>query len=166
MLEGDTPESRAWREQPDEFWSKKFGRIVTPRWALQLMGTEAGRNVFHNDIWVASLIKRAGDANTIVTDVRFKNEIKAIEKAGGSIIRVRRGPDPDWYRTALKANQGDPEAAFEMLKVHQSEWDWIGCTVDVTIYNDGSLEDLRTRVYNLITPPDPNFAPVLTSAKL
>ena len=24
MLEGDTKESRAWREQPDEFWSKKL----------------------------------------------------------------------------------------------------------------------------------------------
>ena len=32
MLEGKTDESRAWREQPDVFWSKKFNKDVTPRW--------------------------------------------------------------------------------------------------------------------------------------
>jgi len=32
MLEGKTEESRAWREKPDTFWSKKFNKDVTPRW--------------------------------------------------------------------------------------------------------------------------------------
>ena len=46
MLEGNTPESRAWREQDDKWWSDKLGRPFSPRLALQLMGTEAGRDVF------------------------------------------------------------------------------------------------------------------------
>lgn len=30
MLEGITDESRAWREQPDEFWTAETGEQVTP----------------------------------------------------------------------------------------------------------------------------------------
>ena len=30
MLEGDTESSRHWREQPDKFWSEKFGKPITP----------------------------------------------------------------------------------------------------------------------------------------
>ena len=54
LLEGDTEASRQWREQPDPFWSEKMGKQFTPRLALQLLGTEAGRDVFHKDIWVNS----------------------------------------------------------------------------------------------------------------
>jgi len=39
MLEGDTKESREWRETPDPWWSEKLGREFSPRLALQLMGT-------------------------------------------------------------------------------------------------------------------------------
>ena len=37
LLEGNTPESRAWRELPDEYWSEKFGYAITPRYMLQYM---------------------------------------------------------------------------------------------------------------------------------
>jgi hypothetical protein len=46
LVEGNTKESRAWREQPDAFWSEKFGREVTPRWVLQYFGTEVCRGNF------------------------------------------------------------------------------------------------------------------------
>ena len=58
LLEGDTTESRVWREKPDQFWSKKLGKEFSPRLALQLMGTEAGRDVFHTDIWVHTVERR------------------------------------------------------------------------------------------------------------
>lgn len=149
-LEGDTPESRLFREIPDEFWSKTFGKPFTPRQALQLMGTEAGRNVFHPDLWVASLLNRCAHRfdPTVITDVRFKNEIAAIQKAGGIVVRVRRGPDPHWYCTAFAANGGNTEAISQMkrLDIHQSEWDWVGSPINHTIYNDGTLADLRDNV--------------------
>ena len=31
MLEGETSESRVWREQEDSFWTKETGRKITPR---------------------------------------------------------------------------------------------------------------------------------------
>ena len=107
MLEGSTKDSREWREQLDEFWSKAFGRPFTPRLALQLMGTEAGRNVFHQDLWVASLLNRCGQrgGDTVITDVRFKNEVTAVQKEGGIVVRVRRGAEPAWFHTALCANR-------------------------------------------------------------
>ncbi len=43
LLEGKGNASREWREQPDKFWSEKFGKEVTPRWVLQYFGTEVMR---------------------------------------------------------------------------------------------------------------------------
>ena len=37
MLEGKTESSRHWREQPDKFWSEKFGKEVTPRWVYNTL---------------------------------------------------------------------------------------------------------------------------------
>ena len=52
MLEGDTVESRDFRETPDMFWTRKLGiDNFTPRLALQLMGTEVLREHFHKDIF-------------------------------------------------------------------------------------------------------------------
>ena len=51
MLEGDTVESRDFRETPDIFWTKKLGvPNFTPRLALQLLGTEVLRNTF--GVWI------------------------------------------------------------------------------------------------------------------
>ena len=93
MLEGNTEESRKKREEVDTFWSMVTGREITPRLVLQIFATECVRNVFHQNTWTASLIKRNWnyDADVVITDCRFKNEMNAIRKAGGLIIRVKRG---------------------------------------------------------------------------
>lgn len=152
MVEGSTKTSREWREQPDEFWSHKFDKPFTPRLALQLMGTEAGREVFHPDLWVASLLNRCNKRNisTVITDVRFKNEVAAIQKEGGIIVRVRRGPEPSWYETAWKVNC-EGLSPTEMIGVHLSEWDWIGSPINHTIYNDDTLSELRDNVRHVVT---------------
>lgn len=152
LLEGNTEFSRTWREQPDKFWSEKFGYEFTPRLALQLMGTEAGRNVFHNDIWVISLLNRAKGKDVVVTDVRFQNEVKYIQDNGGVVVRVKRGPEPEWFKVAEDANAGYYSAALHMkdLGIHQSEWDWIGCEFNCTIENNGTIDDLGNKVDDLL----------------
>ena len=153
MLEGDTKESRLWREQPDPFWSKIYGRDFTPREAMQLMGTEAGRDNLHPDIWIHSLVHR--NINTpklVVTDVRFLNEISAIHNLGGSLFRVKRGDEPEWWITGMRASAGDEDAIYTMkhrYKIHRSEWDWISSPNYDTIINDGSIEDLREHVLSI-----------------
>lgn len=158
MLEGDTEVSRKWREEPDAFWSEKFGKTFSPRLALQLMGTEAGRNVFHKDIWVTSLLNRSKGKDVVVTDVRFKNEIKFIQDNGGIVIRVKRGEEPDWYEAAESYNRGPKrnmnyslsKAKMATVQIHQSEWDWIGSEFDYVIENDGTINDLGNKVNELL----------------
>jgi len=152
MLEGDTEVSRKWREEPDSFWSEKFGYSFTPRLALQLMGTEAGRNVFHQDVWVISLLNRAKGKDVVVTDVRFKNEINYIQQNGGVIVRVRRGEEPDWYKLAEDAAAGFSSAIMGMKDkgIHQSEWDWIGSEFNYIIDNNGTVNELGNKVKQLL----------------
>jgi hypothetical protein len=150
LLEGDTPESRSWREQKDEYWSKKLGKDFSPRLALQLMGTEAGRDVFHPDLWVHTVLRRCENApwnNYVIADVRFPNEIKAIQESGGKIVRVKRGPEPDWYDNAYAVNMGK---TVEPPKEHYSEWAWIGSPIDMILDNNCPLEQLHSRVDFLV----------------
>ena len=148
MLEGDTESSRTWREQPDEFWSKKFGRDFSPREALQKLGTEVGRDVFHSDFWVFQLENRLKfhDKPVVITDVRFPNEIKWIHEMGGKVYEIQRGSNPPWYKF-LKATYPDRDnlsrwSIMSDYDVHHSEWAWVGCKTDGTIKNDGTVEDL------------------------
>lgn len=157
LLEGDTETSRQWREVPDLFWSEKMGKNFSPREALQLLGTEAGREVFHKDIWVNSLLKRSQGKDVVITDVRFKNEIGFIHKNDGIVIRVKRGDEPDWYEDAITFNKGDRYIGWELAKdrliekgIHQSETDWIGSKFDYVIENNGSLKELGNKVDDLL----------------
>lgn len=156
LLEGDTDESRTWRETPDKFWSEKFGREFTPREALQKMGTEVGRDVFHEDFWVLQMENRLRfhDNPIVITDVRFPNEIDWINKMGGKVFEIQRGYNPSWYKL-LKATypEKDTLSRWHIMSdydVHYSEWAWVGCKLDETIKNDGTLEDLTIAIQRVI----------------
>lgn len=149
LLEGDTDESRAFREATDDWWSEKMGYNFSPRMALQMMGTEAGRNVFHSDLWIHSLERKMEMyPNVVIADVRFPNEIAFIQSKGGFVIRVKRGPDPDWYGTALADNKNGLESAVSQMSVHYpsvhySEWAWIGSIMDHELHNTGTISSLE-----------------------
>ena len=154
LLEGDTDKSRIFREEKDEFWSSRFGYDFSPRLALQLLGTEAGRDVFHKDVWIYALenrIKKIKDV--VITDTRFPNEIEFIRKSGGLIVEVKRGDRPEWYTTALLENTDKTTGSMSTYwpNIHVSEWAWIGQKIDYTITNDGTLNDLKRTVFNVLT---------------
>lgn len=155
LLEGDTEESRGFREATDGFWSERFGYAVTPRYMLQLMGTEAGRDVFNKDLWIYTLEKRMqGIENVVIPDVRFPNEIEFIRNMGGKVIRVKRGAEPEWYETALNDNSSynlsGPKMTFKYPNIHFSEWAWIGQKFDYVIENDGTIEDLKNKLNTIL----------------
>lgn len=158
LLEGDTEESRIFRETKDEFWSERMGKNFTPRLALQLMGTEAGRDVFHSDLWIYALERKmAMYPNVVIADVRFPNEIDFIHSKGGFVVRVQRGPDPEWYDTAHAANNPTfnhaPEAADLMVdqyKIHYSEWAWVGQIMDYQLDNNGSISMLEADIGHML----------------
>jgi hypothetical protein len=58
---------------------------------LQLLGTEFGRNLITNDIWVRVLeAKIEPDDQIVIDDIRFPNEAEMIKGKGGKIVRVTR----------------------------------------------------------------------------
>ena len=151
LLEGDTNESRVFRENKDAWWSARLGYDMTPRLAMQLMGTESGRSVFHTDIWIHTVEKRLGGLDrAVIPDVRFPNEVKFIREQGGFIIRVVRGNDPLWYSTALRANREGNTDIMSDYSVHYSEWAWIGEQIDYLISNNGTMSMLEADVTHMI----------------
>ena len=159
LLEGNTMESREFRETPDIFWTRKTGiDNFTPRLALQLVGTDVLRDHFHNDIWINSLeyrLRKISDSDTVVvTDARFTNELDIIKHLCGTIIWVQRGELPAWYETAVEANEGNVVSKRIMTTryrdVHQSEWNWAGYPVDHIIRNTGTLEDLKIKTSQIL----------------
>lgn len=102
----------------------------TPRWMMQSLGTEWGRELIHPNIWVAVAarkINRLRDKgiDVVVSDLRFENEATLIHTLGGRIVRVVRGE------------------ASGPVDSHISEAGIDDSWVDTTFYNDGPLEDLQ-----------------------
>jgi len=156
MLEGDTIESRDFRETPDMFWTRKLGiDNFTPRLALQLIGTDIMRNHFNSDIWISSMEYRLRKSNSniiVVSDARFQNELNLIKSMGGKVLTVVREDLPEWHDVAVKANQGSVPAKHTMntrfKSVHASEWSWVGFDFDAVLDNTGSLDNLETQVHS------------------
>lgn len=98
MIEGDL------KEVPTPHLGGK-----TPRFAMQTLGTEWGRDLIEKDFWVQTAINRAGDHRTVVTDVRFPNEMQAIVSAGGVVI----GITADWI--VPTAGEHESEALIDDL---------------------------------------------------
>jgi len=147
LLEGITDESRAWREEVDEYWSNELEQEVTPRIVLQLFGTDCVRNNLHNNIWV-SIVKKTlidnPDVNWVIPDIRFPNEVDVIQQQlNGSVWWIKRGELPDWYRTAAVDNEiGSNDMLTKYSEVHESEYRWINTQFDNIIDNDSSIEEL------------------------
>ncbi len=143
-LNGDTPESRTWRETHDP------SRGLSPRQAMQQIGTDLFRNKYDTNIWINAMkyrLENHKNENIIITDCRFENEIQLISDLGGSIIRVIKNI-PDWEPLAKKAIQNDLDSQLQLkhLGVHSSEWLQVGFKNNITVLNFGTLGDL----YNLI----------------
>jgi len=158
LIEGRTRSSREWREQVDPWWAERLNMPhLTPRYVLQVWGTEVARRGFHDDIWIASLenkLRKTTD-DVVISDCRFPNEIAAIRRAGGTVIRVHRGPEPGWYGVALAANQqAQPNASSKILTesgVHASETAWIGTCFDAVIDNNANgMDNLYQQINGLV----------------
>lgn len=95
---------------------------------LQRLGTDAGRNILGEDVWVDAAMNDIESTDNIVfSDCRFINEAQAIVDKGGEVWRVSRsgvGPVND----------------------HISEVGLDGWAFDKYLKNLGTLDDLRHAV--------------------
>lgn len=99
----------------------------TPRQMMQTLGSDWGRNLVHPEIWVNLWLRQVmGTKNhVVVDDVRFPNEIETIHGLGGEVWRINR--------------PGIPEMG------HESERHVTSLAVDVNIFNEHGLQELRHR---------------------
>lgn len=154
LLDGSTLESRYWREQPDDFWSAKFGYEVTPRYILQQFGTNVVRDNMLDSMWINSLEKRIIDSNDdiVITDVRFPNELKFIKEMGGFLIQVNRGDYPNWFPMAIADNKNDTNNMIQYHpEIHKSEYSWVGTElIDFIVMNDSTTIELEKKITKII----------------
>lgn len=77
------------KEMPCELLGGK-----TPRYAMQTIGTEWGRNLIASDLWIrawqAAVARLPAGVPVVVDDCRFPNEADAVRAAGGILVRVER----------------------------------------------------------------------------
>lgn len=103
----------------------------TPRWAMQTLGTEWGRRLITEDLWIRAWRgSLPSDANVVIDDCRFPNEEAAIRAIGGKIIRIER-------------------PGFVHVATHESEAHEL--TADAVVHNNGTLEDLVIELQAAIT---------------
>lgn len=154
LLEGSSVLSREWRETQDSYWyNKSNGKIKSPRWILQQFGVEI-KKLFCEDFWasiVENEILNHLNQNFILTDTRFPDEIEMLKKHNTFFIEVKRGVQPSWYTLAEDYNTGILMKKPEILNsIPESEWRWIGKVKYHTIYNNGSLDDLKKTVFKTL----------------
>ena len=169
MIEGKTKASREWREQIDQWWSKRLNiPELSPRWVLQQFGTNVCRAYFHDDIWIAAVEHRLlnTNENIVISDARFVNELEAIKRLDGTCFYVERGELPAWFNWAMRYNTTtDNEQRTRMrivgslpdaepnpvnCRIHSSEWEWVGFPFDHSIDNDGTVDELYKKVDSII----------------
>lgn len=112
---------------------------LTPRVMLQLLGTEAGRNIIHPNIWVNALFSTyTSESNWVITDCRFPNEAEAIKQRGGKLIRLNRIYDTPLTEEQIAISQHPSETGLDNYQ-----------GFDALIENDGSILDLVEKISTL-----------------
>ena len=107
----------------------------TPRWAMQSLGTEWGREMIGCNFWAGvwehtacEIVDQGG--KIVVEDCRFPNEVTVIRNLFGTVWRIER---PGTGSTTHESER------------HVDTLDW-----DFRILNTGSVDDLRATVGRLM----------------
>ena len=132
---------------------------MTVREFLQKLGTDAMRDGLHTNVWVnafwsdykyipgnrieATPSTERSFPNWIITDMRFPNELKAIEDRGGISIRIER---EHCCGDVGFCEHGDGFNCSKPLNTHESETTLDEAEFDYTIENNGTIEDLIEKV--------------------
>lgn len=113
------------KEEPQESLQGK-----SIREALQLLGTEWGRGMIGERIWLHQMGRYFGKPfNVVIDDLRFRNEYEFLREHGATIVRVDR---PE-----LEASE----------QSHASEQDWMSFEPDYVLINDkASVSDWHMEV--------------------
>jgi hypothetical protein len=128
--ETDADKSKELGPEWDTFNDHGLKIPMTKRHFLKLLGSDACNQHLHKNVWVNGLFKDWDENKMwIVTDVRFPQEVEAIKKRGGIVIRVSR-PESD--------KSGDTHISEVALDNFNG--------FDFNIVNNGTLDELEEKV--------------------
>lgn len=137
--------------------------FLTPRWAMQYIGTEIARALY-KDVWIDYGLRRAGELKSgisiktghdtficgtgeldeipivAITDVRFINEAKKITEAGGVVWRVVRPEVAEQLDAKSQAHASEMELESNEIDQYVTE----------VIDNSLDLTDLEIKVRMLL----------------
>ena len=124
------------------FENVQFNELMSVREFLQKLGTEAMRDGLHTNVWVNALMcdyrrpkmSESNPSHWIITDVRFPNELEAINDVNGLTIRVVR---PQIETANFKSQ-------------HPSETSLDSAEFDYTIINDSTIDELIKKVREIL----------------
>ena len=142
----------------DDCLGAKIRIYLTPRYALQRLGSEWARDCYP-DVWIDYAVRVAREleeggfvyapqrgliseygsldcpsfpyTSVIVPDVRFRNEVEGLRKAGAKLVRVKR--------VGYEKPRFDHPSETEQMTIPDSEFD---CVIE----NDSTLEVLGSKV--------------------
>jgi hypothetical protein len=103
----------------------------TARQLMQTMGTDWGREMINDDIWIHAArhkIAIQGVMDIVIDDVRFDNEAKLIRDLGGLIINI------------------DRQSANTDYDGHRSEAGIILQPGDISLFNDKTLTEFLAAI--------------------
>lgn len=115
---------------------------MTAREFMQFLGTDTMRKMY-DEIWTSSTLKKIKQEQSecaIIADVRFPNEVEAIKKAGGIVIKL--------CRTIADQEFHSSETALDVGSYNQSNFDFI---IENENYEIVELTEEITKIYREIT---------------
>jgi len=128
------------KDDIDGYWG------FTPRWALQVLGTDCVRNHIGDDVWIKSFFRHLDittidpdTAKYVVSDVRFLNEAEAIREKGGKLWKIVRTD-----HEGLSGETGTHASETELVNLPDSFWD------GVIKAKTGEMDWLRTQAFELL----------------
>jgi hypothetical protein len=99
---------------------------------LQVFGTDVGRRMFGENVWIDMAFKHIEpDERIVFADVRFPNEAEAIKLRGGNVIRINRHN-------------------HSAVNTHKSETAMDNYMFSHVLYNDGTIDDLAENLFMLM----------------
>lgn len=94
----------------------------TPRYVMQTLGTQWGRDTISPDLWVNATMARVDaepHAIAIIDDVRFPNEVAAIKVRGGYVIELQR--HGVLYDADIPSEAGLPRELIDLTLANETD---------------------------------------------
>lgn len=161
-----------WGDMPGISVTKsKRRKKMTAREFLQYFGTEVCRKI-KEDVWAERCLADIEAENpllAIIDDCRFPNELDAVQKAGGKVIRLTRSPHKDRHNSEKSlddcenfdavidnANMTIHECCKNLIEILDN-WGWLGKEISKSEIENQLAKNLNPQQEQAEATPEPEL---------